>query len=540
MATDPCVEKLAKINRRKLIKIGASVGFAALTPVASSTAPSAQSYNTPTQDVCTGPPYISPHGVTHRVAKVGYKNNANRSAGNGPMDNTTRQIVSYAQSFSESHLTNSISEILGQVMVDSIGCVIAGSDSEPARVSAKISKMNPAGSLKSTVMGYGITSTPDLAAFAGSCMIRHNDFNDNGLHGGHYSDILPAILAVGEAVQSSGSEVATAVVLGYELLGALEMATSGTSNRGWDSLFYTGPAAAVAVGKLLKLNDDQLANALSLSMVPHIPMNPTHSAGPLSMWKGCHSAEALRCAVFANLLAREGMTGPCAPFEGKKGLWDTVTGPFKDFRLPAGVDETDWYRQPGQTIIEGIMFKRFPSEGNSQATLEGMPQFKQFAKPDDIAAINVQMRTFGEIADDSKWDPRNAETADHSLPYLIARALIEGEIYLDSFTEEKVMDPVARHLMDITVIEEKPELRAGPRITVLRKDGQEMTKEMPIRFTRMTVDEVNKKFDRICAFKGVSDDQRDKIRATWSNIRMIKNISDPIRALSHFGHPIAI
>ena len=96
--------------------------------------------------------------------------------------------------------------------------------------------------------------------------------------------------------------------------------------------------------------------------------------------------------------------------------------------------------------VEGTQFKRYPSENGTQAMMELLPEFGKWTKPEEIASIDVQMTSWGEIGDPAKWDPRNDETADHSVPYVIARHLLSGHIYLDSFTEDKFMDPAARAL----------------------------------------------------------------------------------------------
>src|SRR5665213_555351 len=214
----------------------------------------------------------------------GWKYNANRSFGNGPWDETTREIVEYVSSFSESQLTDSLVDAVCFTMLDSIAALIAGFESESARVCARMARTTRS-DLKSTVLGYGITTTPDIAAFANGCMVRHTDFNDIP----HNSDIVSGIFAIGEAVHSTGPEMLVAITLGYELASGIRTGGQGPG-AGWDGI-ANGPAVAMAMGKLLKMNKDQLANALSLSLVPHIPLKVTH-VGALSMWKGCHSAES--------------------------------------------------------------------------------------------------------------------------------------------------------------------------------------------------------------------------------------------------------
>ena len=95
-----------------------------------------------------------------------------------------------------------------------------------------------------------------------------------------------------------------AIVVGYEV----------TAAGGGESV-----APAMAVGKLMGLDEDRLANAVTLALTPHVALNK--GVGAMSMWKGCRSAEAIKCGVWAAMLAREGMTGPPQPFEGRGGLW---------------------------------------------------------------------------------------------------------------------------------------------------------------------------------------------------------------------------
>lgn len=462
------------------------------------------------------------------VTQTGWKNTAQRASGNGPIDHTTRQIVDYVSSFSEAKLTPALVDALGDTMVDSIAALISGFESEPARICARMARTTRS-DLQSTVLGYGITTSPEMAAFANGCMLRHADFNDIG-PGGHVSDIISGILAVGEAMHSTGSEVLAAVALGYELAGGLP---SGTEGSGWDAPFE-GPATAMAAGKLMKLNEDQLANALSLTLVPHMPMSVTH-VGALSHWKGCHSSEAVRCAVFSTLLAREGMTGPAQPFEARDGFWDHVGPPARELRLPAqGPD--------GKMVVQRMSFKRFPSEGSTQSVLELTPAIREWTRAEDIASIHVDLPFAGwqETADPQKWDPQNRETADHSMPCVVAVALVDGDIYLNSFEPQRYNDPAVRRLMDKITVGADPHFtyQGQVRLTVRNKTGGELIEETAVRLlTPMTHDEITAKFNRVCAFMSIPNDQRDRARAAWSNLRVVRDIAEPMRELARFGRP---
>jgi len=466
------------------------------------------------------------------ATRSGWKNDAGRVSGNGPVDDTTRRIIQYVTSFSEANLTGPLTAALGDTMLDAVSSIISGFESEPARICARMARTTQS-TLESTVLGYGVTTSPELAAFANGCMLRHADFNDLG-PGGHVSDILSGLLAVGEAFHSTGPQMLAAVAVGYEIAGALAAALPN-GDQGWDGPFE-GPATAMAAGKLMGLNEDQLANALSLTMVPHMPMKVSH-AGALSHWKGCHSSESVRCAVFSTLLAREGMTGPAQPFEGRQGLFEHL-GRFKELRLPAASPD-------GRMVVQRMGFKRFPSEGSTQSILELTPQIRAWTRADDIASIYVQLPRDGwlETADPPKWDPRNRETADHSTPYVIAVALIDGDVYLDSFTPKRVQDPLVRQLMEKITVGPDPSLayQGAARLTVRTKTGGELVKETLVRLnTPMTRQEMVAKFDRVCAFMSVSDEQKERSRAEWSNLLAVRDIAEPIRALAHFGRPLPL
>jgi len=529
------------VGRRDLLKMGVGAGVVAMTQMLNGPTASAQVATTGSAQG-RGSAASRPAGLITETG-VGWKNNANRASGNGPMDDTSRQIVTYVSSFSEAILTDTLVDHLGYTMLDAMAALMAGFESEPARICARMARSTQC-DLKSTVLGYGITTSPELAAYANSSMLRYADFNDDAPgRGQHVSAIIPGILAIGEALHSTGSQVLLAITLGYELVGGLSMA--GGNQVGLDSWAF-GPATTLAAGKLLGLNEDQLANALSLALVPYVPLRVNRS-GHLSMAKGCCNAPAIRNGVFSALLAREGMTGASQPFEGRDGLWDRITGPFTELRLPAA-PTMSWgtsNKLDGRMCVQRERFKRYPTEGSTLAVLELIPAIREWAKADDIASIRVDFPfdVWMEIGDPPKWDPRNRETADHSIAYVLSRVLIDGEIYLDSFTPEKIMDPVVRRLMEKVTVRPDPNFtyQGQVRLTVRTKTGGELIKESAIHSaTPMTHEEIIAKFNRVCAFKRVADEQRDRALAQWSNLRAVKDFAEPMRTLAKFGKPLPL
>ena len=135
----------------------------------------------------------------------------------GGWDEPSRQLVDYAASFSEANLSDRVAEAAGYTLLDTMAALIAGFEVEPVRIGARLARQTSS-ELKSTVMGYGITTSPEMATFVNGCMLRCAEFNDVTT-GGHFSDMISAILADGEAFRASGAQVLAAVVLSYDQCG---------------------------------------------------------------------------------------------------------------------------------------------------------------------------------------------------------------------------------------------------------------------------------------------------------------------------------
>jgi 2-methylcitrate dehydratase len=514
------IDRPRTLRRRDLMKLGAGVVATALTVQRTHAQRGGGGAAGQIQPPGSPPPPDEwrPH------TGPGYTYQANRLDANGPMDATTSKIVKYVHEFKPSDLTPSAVRAVNRTMVDSMAAVIAGFEEEAVRIAARCARLYPAGKEKCTVFGYGLTTTPELASFVNSCMVRLVDFNDTP----HNSNLIPAALAIGESLHSSGADVMAAVAVGYEV----------TVAGGGESV-----PAAMAAGKLMGLDEDRLANALTLALTPHVALNK--GVGAMSMWKGCRSAEAVKCGVWAAVLAREGMTGPPQPFEGRGGLWYSQGRPGRNFTLP----------EEPRLVIERGVNKRFPSDQMTQQTLSLVPQMRQWTRPDEIEWIQYDM-TFGdweECGDAPKWDPRNRDTADHSIPYTLARNLIDGESYLDAFSLDKLpfRDPAVRDLVNRITLSPVKEWRGNgvARITIHKKSGEEKYWDTHngnrnavdmADFPQMSDEDITNKFKRVCAFRHVSDAQRDKALQQWWNLSAIKDIGEPIRALASFGQPRAL
>jgi 2-methylcitrate dehydratase len=460
------------------------------------------------------------------------------------MDKTLDKIVAYTTDFTDHSPSDDAMDAALRHLVDAIACAVAGAATAPAQIAVQVAG-TVRGDDMATVFGAGIRSTPAYAAFANTVMVRTLDWNDGMLarSGGHPSDMIPAILAAAEVCGTRGEEVLASIVLAYEILGSLGAASADGPTVGVDQGIYMGAATALAVGRLRGLTAEQLANAASLSIVPAIPLMVTRR-GALSMWKGAATAQAIMNATNAVAYAGRGMTGPAEPFEGIKGVMEVLTGPY-ELALPLS---------PSEFVVEMSHQKRFPAESHSQALLAVMPEVREWTSPDHIESVEVEAyRTLYNAigSHPSVWDPKTRETADHSLPYLLAVALTDGDITPASFSDERIADPSLRPLMAKIKVSENPEFSAqyrpagleiagSPRatITVRRDDGEVMFREVtypvghalnPMR--RADIDEKLAK-----ATRGVLDDAtRDELAQAWWRIGEAPDIHEAMSKVADFG-----
>ncbi|HEY3872093.1 MAG TPA: MmgE/PrpD family protein [Actinocrinis sp.] len=451
------------------------------------------------------------------------------------MDRTTERIVGYALSYSKDDLTEAVTTATVNHLVDTVAVAIAGTTAELAAIAVRVAKA-AATQGGATVIGAGITTSPDLAAFANAVMVRTYDWNDGmqAKGGGHPSDMIPGLLAVAETVHASGMDLLIATALAYELLGGL----GSVVDRGpWDQGLFMGGATALAAGRLLGLDERQLGEAASLAYSTALPLS-VHRWGALSMMKGASTAFSVRNGVFCALLAREGLTSAPEAIEGFYGLAH-ITGGIEP-RLPV--------LPGGPSVIEMAHQKPVPAESQVLGLLDLVPEIRAWAGVDEIESIDVEVseRAARHVADPPKYDPQTRETADHSLPYMLAVALVDGEITLDSYRPERFLDPALRPVMNRIRVRPNEEFtrirtefdgvtRAHPvRVTFRTADGRQRTDEL--RYHKghlrdpMTRADLDHKFD-LATRAVASDARRDAIRAAWWDIASAADVAGPIGML---------
>jgi len=345
-------------------------------------------------------------------------------------DQILNHLCDYAMKLSYRDLPQEVIGRTKHIVIDTVGCALGGAQSPPAKI-ARAAASEITSAIPSTVLISGQKTSPDLAAFANGVMIRYLDFNDTyaGSPTCHPSDLLAPVLAVVDARNGNGKDVILGTVLGYEVLCGLIDAGSKERGGSWDQSTYGVIAAAVVAAKLFGHTKEQMANAISLAVASHISLEQIRR-GQISHWKGCALANASRNAVFCAMLAAKGMTGPEEVFEGKAGFLNSIGIRFE---IRPFADSAETYR------IMKARLKAFPSGYFSQSAIEAILNLRpQIPDLDDVKEIRLQTFPAGyEVmgSGEANWQPETRESADHSLPFVMAVALMEGSLEIRHYDE---------------------------------------------------------------------------------------------------------
>jgi len=416
--------------------------------------------------------------------------------------------------------------------IDSFATAVGAMPSEAFAVARKCAG-RVQGNPGATLLGGG-QSSPEWATFVNGLLIRYLDFNDTylSLEPAHPSDNLAPVLAVGESMKCTGREMITAAVLAYEIQCRLCDACS-LRKQGVDHVTYGALSSALAAGKLMKIDETRLTHAVGIAGVCNVALRQTRS-GELSYWKGCAFANAARNGVFAATLAADGMTGPAPIFEGDLGFMKLVT---RDSFVVAPMGAEDG--KGNDFMISKTYIKFWPAEYHSQSAIDAALQLRKEVgdvskvKSIDIHTFEASYNIIGKYKE--AWTPKTRETADHSLPYCTAVALLDGDVFLEQFdpqrfTSKDILDLVAKVkvLLDDSLTPRYPK-GIPNRIVVTLNDGKTFTKE--VEFPRghagnpMTDDEVVAKFRRVVEPK-YGKASADRMLETCWKFESITNVSE--------------
>jgi 2-methylcitrate dehydratase len=434
------------------------------------------------------------------------------------MATLARRLAEYATSVHFERLAAETVHEVKRRVLDSLACAYGAYDGEVARIARAVgieAQVRPGAS----IIGLGYSTLPALAAFANGAMVRYLDYNDTylSLEPAHPSDNIPACIAVAEANGADGQELIAAIALAYEIQCRLCDAASIRA-EGWDHVTYGCFSTALAAGKLMALDVDGLEQAVNLAGVNSAALRQTR-AGQLSMWKGCAFANAARNGVFAAWLASLGMSGPNEIFEGPMGFWKQVSGPFE-------VDVENW---GPPSMINRTSIKFWPAEYHSQSAIDAALTLReQVRDPGRISTIRIS--SFDAAVDiigseTEKWHPTTRETADHSMPYCVAVALLDGQVGLEQFSDERIGRPDVHALMQKISIVRDAELTARypegipNRVEITTAGGGTFARE--VTYPRghsgnpMTDAEVSHKYRSLAGLKLAADKVEALEQCVW-------------------------
>jgi 2-methylcitrate dehydratase len=383
------------------------------------------------------------------------------------------ELAAFVARASYDMLSGKAREELKIRLIDSLGCAIGALAAEPVRIIRdQLHEFN--GSGLCACIGGGRTA-PDRAAFYNSALVRYLDFNDSYLaprETCHPSDNLGAVLAAAEYSDARGREFLTALAVSYQVQCRLND-VAPVRDKGFDHTTQGAYAVAAGVARALRLDSVRTAHAIAISGTAFNALRVTRT-GALSNWKGLAYPNTAFGATHATFLAARGITGPLEVFEGNKGFMEAIAGPF----------EIDWEREDLERVTQTIV-KKFNAEIHSQSAIEGLLELQMrhgFAAA-DVEGVNIEIfdvahRIIGGGEEGGKKIVETKEQADHSLPFLLAVALLDGQVMPEQYEPERIRCDDVQKLLQL--IEVRPNQSYSARfpaemacsVEAILKDGR--------------------------------------------------------------------
>ena len=417
-------------------------------------------------------------------------------------------------------------------LLDSFGCALGGFQQHDVAIALDVLD-EVAGNGSATVIGSGKRMDPVSASLANALMIRCMDYNDIywKQDPSHPSDIFPAAIACCERAKSNGEELIVGLVLGHEFeMRLCEAAFPGIRERGWHHATLTAFVSPIVAGRMLHLSWEQIQHAIGISASRHCTLGAV-TAGKLTMMKNTVDPMATQSGVLAALLAEKGYTGPEHVMDGKEGLTHVLKPEWKLDLLTTGLGES-WR-------ITDCGMKAFPTEALTHTPISAVLDIvkAQDLQPEQVSKIQIRSlaRAADILSDPSKYDPHTKETADHSLPYVIAAALADRQVTPVQFTMDKIMDPRIRAQLKKVEVVADPEIEkvfpALQRVIVRidTTDGRSFNKQLDYPKgdprNRLTDQEIEEKFSAL-ADGVLSPEAQKRVKETVWNLERVGSVSD--------------
>lgn len=417
-------------------------------------------------------------------------------------------------------------------LLDSLGCALGGYQQHDVKIALEVLD-EVAGHGSATVIGTGKRIDPVSAALANALMVRCMDYNDIYWKQDpcHPSDVFSAAIACCERARSDGKELIVGLVLGHEFeMRLCEAALPGIRERGWHHATLTAFVSPIVAGRALHLSWEQIQHAIGISASCHCTLGAV-TAGKLTMMKNTVDPMATQSGVFAALLAEKGYSGPEHVIDGKEGLTHVFGPEWKLESVTDGLGDSWRITQCGM--------KAFPTEALTHTPISAVLDLVKSNDllPDQVETVQIRSlaRAADILSDPSKYDPHTKETADHSLPYVIAAALVDRQVTPVQFTMQKIMDPAIREQLNKVKVIADPEIEkvfpALQRVIVQIKTKNGRCFDKRLDFPKgdprnpLTDQEIEEKFSAL-AEEVLSPAAQKRVKETVWNLERVGSVTE--------------
>lgn len=411
-------------------------------------------------------------------------------------------------------------DIAKNAFLDTVGVALAGSRETTSKIISDFVR-DIGGSPAATVIRQALKSSAPNAALANGTAAHAMDYDDNAMPmRAHASAVLvPSVFALAEEESVSGKDILAAYVIGREVGGKVGDAMGGQHwSEGWHSTSTVGViAAAAAASKILKLNAQTTARALSIAASQASGLKAQFG----TMSKPFQAGMAARNGVTAAMLAHLGFSANENIFEDDFGYFKVLGKRNKaDYaRIPRDLGN------PWDILEHGVIVK--PNPGVAFTSIEALLRLikSHSILPDRVKSIEARIssRFLAGHRSDLLSQPETAMEGRFSIEFNIAIALLEGQAGLAQFTDEKVQSPLSRETMKkIRVIGCDATPSDPEKMIVTLQDGSQYTeKYTPARGSLANPiddDGLNAKFRDCARYSGMPEE------AIEHTIRLIHNL----------------
>lgn len=395
------------------------------------------------------------------------------------MKSLTEQYAEFAIQLRAEDIPSEVKERVSDLILDTLGVGIAGSDSPPAVMTRKCMKAQT--SLReATLWGTKEKGSVYSAALVNGTASHAYDYDDTHNWAEiHISGVLvPCLLALGEKLKINGRKIIEAYTAAYEVTARIGVIGNAKIlyGKGFHCTGLGGPfGAALASGLMMGLKKPELVNALGIAGSFSSGLLEFQSDG--SMTKRLHPGVASWHGMTAAALAKEGFTGPATILEGKKGWLNAFSGDFSKIDLATkGLGE---YYEILETHV-----KIYACVSGFSASIECLLTIMERHKllPEQIGSIDVGVRDLTYMwVRPPEETPQNILSAQMNLAYCLAVAAYDQQVKLAQFSDKKLKDPNILALMrrikispdqELTDLNKQDSVCLPGRVTVKTKDGQ--------------------------------------------------------------------